>query len=157
MTSLVHEPATKEVCTVATVYPAPHVVVVDDDVNLLSLVCEILADAQIIAEGCPSGPHAFKYILHRRPRVVILDVMMPGVDGVEVFHQLRADPFMANTVVIFFTGNIQWLIDHFPDYEAWGVSVLPKPLHADMLLEHVSRALGNGPQHSLLERDVGGQ
>jgi DNA-binding response OmpR family regulator len=126
---------------VASMYPAPQVVVIDDDAAILSAVCDLLNDARITAEGCPSGSYAYKYILHRRPRLVILDVIMPGVDGVEVFHQLRADPFMQHTAVAFFTGDIEFLQRRFPDYEAHGAIVLHKPLDGDALIEVVSRAL----------------
>ena len=143
----------KEVGTVSTVYPAPEVVVVDDDPHILTIVCDLLADADILAEGCPSGTYAFKYILHRKPRVVILDVLMPGVDGIEVSQQLRADPLMKNVTIIFFTSNTAYLEQHFPDYAAHGVIVLPKPLDGDALIGIVREALGIGPR--LLERCVG--
>lgn len=138
----------------ALMYHAPQVVVIDDDVSILSVVCELLADANITAESCPSGAYAYKYILHRRPRVVILDVRMPGVNGIEVFHQLRSEPFMDHTTVIFFTADIAYLHKHFPDYAAHGTSLLPKPLDGTMLLTLVSQALGIELDQPL-EREIG--
>ncbi len=138
----------------ASVYPAPQVVVIDDDPSILSTVCELLADANITAEACPSGLHAFKYIIHRRPRVVILDVLMPGVDGVEVFHQLRKDPFMKHVAVIFLTGDAGYLKKRFPDYVAQRALLHHKPLDGDVLIEMVSKALGITPEPPLQERSV---
>ena len=138
----------------ASVYPGPQVVVIDDDVSSLNIVCELLADANITAEGCRTGTYAFKYILHRRPSVVLLDVLMPGLDGVEVFHQLRADPFMEHTTVVFFTANMAYLRKRFPDYEAHGAIVIPKPLDSSALIALVSKALRIEPGQPLQGQSV---
>jgi CheY-like chemotaxis protein len=55
------------------------------------------------AEHVESGSKALDYLSHRRPDLVILDVMMPGIDGLEVLRRMRADPGMADLPVIMFS------------------------------------------------------
>ena len=120
----------------------PEVIVVDDEAPIVELVCEVLNDEAIAAEGCPHGRSAYRCIRGKHPKLVILDIQMPEVDGIELFHQMRADPETSKIPVIFFTANAIRLEQRLPDYEVLGAQLLPKPFHVDRLLEAVSRALG---------------
>jgi putative two-component system response regulator len=71
---------------------------------------------------------------------------MPGLDGVEVFRQLRADPATRAIPVIFFTANAPKLQQRLPDYQTLGVELLPKPFDVDTLLGAVTRALAASPK-----------
>lgn len=50
-----------------------------------------------------SGEEALAFLRRERPDLVILDVMMPGMDGIEVLRNLRADPTTANLPVVMFS------------------------------------------------------
>ena len=116
-------------------------VVVDDEPAIVDVVCDVLDEADVAATGCVEGPEAFACIKATKPDIVILDVQMPAVDGVEIFQRLRADPATSSIPVIFFTANADTLKRRLPDYRARGAQLLPKPFDVDRLLDLVQRSL----------------
>ncbi len=119
----------------------PTVVVVDDEPPIVEVVCEALEEEEITAIACEHGREAYPCIRRHQPKLVILDVQMPGVDGIEVFQCLRADPATSAIPVIFCTANAQKMIERIPDYKARGADLLPKPFDVDRLLDIVERTL----------------
>jgi CheY-like chemotaxis protein len=119
----------------------PTVVVVDDEPAIVEVVCDALEDVDVATVGCVHGPEAHACIRREQPGLVILDVQMPGVDGVEVFRSMRADPEMQAIPVIFFTANAQKLKQRLPEYESMGATLLPKPFNVMRLLDMVKVAL----------------
>jgi two-component system, OmpR family, response regulator len=115
--------------------------VVDDEPMLVEMVCESLEDAGIAAMSCTESQEAYASMRRHQPDVVILDVQMPEVDGLKVFRQMRADPAMRQTPVIFFTANINKLRRWIPDYQSLGAELLPKPFDIDRLLELVQQVM----------------
>jgi len=76
---------------------------IDDDRLLLTLCCDVLEAhgyRTIIATDGPSGIEAAKAA---RPDLILLDVMMPGMDGYEVCRRLRAEPALQETPIIVLT------------------------------------------------------
>ncbi len=117
------------------------VVVVDDEPAIVEVVCAALDMADVAAVGCMYARDAARCIRETRPQVVILDVQMPGVDGVEIFRSLRADPGTSSIPVIFFTANADKLKQRLPDYRALNAELLPKPFDITRLLDLVESAL----------------
>src|ERR1700737_4552851 len=71
------------------------ILVADDSVTIVAMVSARLA----------RGAAALALVRERRPRLVVLDVEMPGLDGIAVTEQIRADPELVGTLVILLTGN----------------------------------------------------
>lgn len=101
----------------------------------------MLEDEGITTTGCPHGRQALICIRRKQPRVLLLDLQMPDVDGITLFLQLRAAPETSTTPVIFVTANAQLLDARLPDYQALGAELLPKPFDMDALISIVERAL----------------
>jgi CheY-like chemotaxis protein len=120
---------------------SPRVVVVDDDPPIVEVVCAALDDAGIPALGVTQAAEAFWSIRRYQPQVVILDVQMPGVNGIDLLHQLRADPHTTDLPVIFLTANQHVVWQEAPNYAALGAVLLPKPFQLDQLLALVTQAL----------------
>ena len=120
---------------------APDVVVVDDEPAIVEVVCDVLNDESISAEPCPHGYRALACIRDKQPKIVILDIQMPGVDGIELFKQMRAEPATARIPVIFFTANAHRLYHWYPNFEDLGATLLPKPFDLTRLLNIVTRTL----------------
>ena len=94
---------------------------------MISLLCDFLDIMGVDAVACPPGPLAPTCIAQAHPDLVILDVRMPEVSGVEVFHRLRAEPSTRTTPVIFFTANTEMLLKQLPEYAGLGARLVPKP------------------------------
>ncbi len=75
---------------------------------------------------CTNGPEAIERAPDFNPDLIILDVMMPGMDGIETYKRLRAIPKLAETPVVFMTAKA---MKHETDrYRALGAAdVIPKP------------------------------
>jgi putative two-component system response regulator len=85
----------------------PVILVVDDTPENLHLMSDLLSDAYTV-KVAPNGARALK-IAHgeRPPDLILLDVMMPDMDGYEVCRQLKADPSTVDIPVIFLTAKAQ--------------------------------------------------
>lgn len=119
----------------------PLVVVVDDEPSIVEVVCTTLEESGISAQGCTRAPEAFWFIGRYHPKLVILDVQMPGIDGIQLFEQLRADPFLSQTAVIFLTANSHILARELPNYAERGALLVEKPFDLTKLLDAVHEAL----------------
>ncbi len=117
------------------------VVIVDDELAIVDIVCAILEDEGIAATSCPHGLRAFTCIRTKQPKVIILDVQMPEVDGLTLFVQLRADPLTRTIPVIFYTANAHVVRKCLPNYQTMGATLLPKPFDVQALVDMVSDAL----------------
>ena len=74
----------------AAPHAAQHVLVVDDDPTVSEVVAGYLVRSGFSAELAPDGPSALRAAERRRPDLVVLDLMLPGIDGLEVCRELRA-------------------------------------------------------------------
>ncbi len=119
----------------------PTAVVVDDERPIVDVVCDTLEDAGIDAVPCNHGYEAFACIRREQPRVVILDIQMPVVDGIRVFEMMRADPVTANIPVVFFTANAHILRQRLPNYTTMNAQFLPKPFNVEALVTAVEAAI----------------
>lgn len=86
--------------------PTVRVLIVDDDIQLAGLLTEMLAQYQDIeTEIAYDGFDAGQKVQIFKPDVILLDIMMPGLDGIEVCRRLRNDPMNKNTTIIALTGH----------------------------------------------------
>lgn len=68
------------------------VLVIDDEQAIRMLIVAILEDEGHSVIQARDGFHGLELLEQERPDVVILDIMMPGIDGYETFRRIRADP-----------------------------------------------------------------
>jgi DNA-binding response OmpR family regulator len=81
------------------------VLVVDDDPLVRNLLSAVLQDARFDLDEAVDGEDALHIAAARPPDVVVLDVMMPGVNGFEVCRMLRGDPAFAGTRIVMLTAR----------------------------------------------------
>ncbi|HBQ18328.1 MAG: response regulator [Sandaracinaceae bacterium] len=88
-----------------------------------------------------SGETGLLLAKEKKPDVVLLDVMMPGLDGPSTFERLREDPETASVPVIFMTAKIQkHEVDRYRDLGATGI--IAKPFDPMSLADEVKRIAG---------------
>ncbi|GAA2632283.1 ATP-binding response regulator [Paractinoplanes durhamensis] len=123
------------------------VLVVDDVAANRELMAMLLGyRGHEVIEAC-DGADALALAQSRHPDVVVSDVLMPGIDGLELVHRLRSAPDeqAAHAPVIFYTANYLEP-ETRPIAEAWGVSqVVLRSADPRELLDAVDVALRNGP------------
>jgi CheY-like chemotaxis protein len=83
--------------------PRPLILYVDDDRLLLKLCCDVLDSHGYRTIIASDGAMAIETAKEARPDLILLDVMMPGMDGLEVCRRLRADPALHATPVVLLT------------------------------------------------------
>ncbi len=129
------------------------VLVVDDSADALSLIHDTLEDAHMDVLVALEGKQALTIAKRIRPDIILMDAIMPNMDGFEACKALKADPALANIPVIFMTG-----LNHTDDIvrglEAGGVDYLTKPIQPNELIArmkvHLSNArLNNNAQFAL--------
>jgi PAS domain S-box-containing protein len=83
---------------------APHLLVVEDDVQLARFLADSLGDAYHI-EVASDGEAALAAIRARRPDIILSDLAMPGMDGLELVATIRADPAVRDLPVVLLTAR----------------------------------------------------
>ena len=73
---------------------------VEDDSSILELMLYTLRASGFEAEGFPEGGALQEALERKNPRLIILDIMLPGTDGIEILKRLRANPATASIPVI---------------------------------------------------------
>ena len=76
------------------------ILVVDDEPAILDMILAILREEGYTALAAESGPRALDLLPREQPDVLLLDLMMPGMDGREVCRRMRALPDLDNTRIV---------------------------------------------------------
>ena len=118
------------------------VLVVDDSPDALSLINDTLESAGINVLVALEGRQALTIARKVRPDMILLDAIMPNMDGFETCRQLKADPELAAIPVIFMTGLTE-TDDIVRGLEAGGVDYLTKPINPNELLARMKVHLTN--------------
>jgi len=115
---------------------ANRILIVDDDVDALRLVGIMLEHEgfQIIAAA--SGQQAIDKAIEEKPDLIILDVMMPGIDGYQVAMQLRKHPDTLAIPILMFTAKTA-VNDKVAGFQAGADDYLTKPIHRAELVTRV--------------------
>jgi CheY-like chemotaxis protein len=128
------------------VKPLRHVLCVDDEDDILELMKLCLELGGLEVTCCSSGPEALERIVGTPPDLVLLDVMMPGMDGPATFVKLRAIPGCEEIPVAFITARLREA--ETDEYRRLGAcSVVAKPFDPMTLAGEIEQIW-----HSLRER-----
>lgn len=108
------------------------ILVVDDKANVRQLLSEYLTGQGYQVETAVNGREALYAARHFTPDVILLDIMMPEMDGLEVFRQLQEDPRTRDIPVIFLTAKTG-AEDVIAGLEVGAVDYVTKPTHPAIL------------------------
>jgi DNA-binding response OmpR family regulator len=109
------------------------VLVVDDEHLITDTICAILKENGFDATGAYSGSDAISAARMQRPDIVLSDVMMPRMSGVELGIQLRSE-FPEIKIFLFSGQAATRAMIHRAEAEGHYFELLPKPIHPDELI-----------------------
>ncbi len=114
----------------------PKILVVDDDEHILRSLSQYLELEDFHVFSASSGPEALQLFHQEKPDLLVLDVMMPGMDGFQVLETLRSNPETAAVPVLMLTARDQHN-DILKGYQMGATSYLVKPFNLDELVEAI--------------------
>ncbi len=115
---------------------AEKILIIDDDVDTLRLVGLMLQRQGYEIIAASNGTQGLAKALEERPNLILLDVMMPDMDGYEVTRRLRKNPVTVTIPILMFTAKTQ-LDDKVTGFEVGADDYLTKPTHPTELQAHV--------------------
>ncbi len=124
------------------------VLIVDDEHDALAMLTSALEAADIRVLVANAGAAALKLLVHVVPDLILMDAMMPGMDGFETTVCIKQNPALAHIPIIFMTGlsESEHVIEAF---EVGGVDYVRKPANIQELLARIRVHMAQGrAQHA---------
>lgn len=116
------------------------ILIVDDDIDTLQLVGTMLERQGFTIVAANNGVKALDLAKNETPDLILLDVMMPGMDGYEVCRRLKADPDTVDIPVMFLTAKTD-AVNEENGFEVGAVDYIHKPFSGPILLARVKTQL----------------
>src|SRR4030065_1416128 len=116
------------------------ILIVDDDLDTLRLVGLMLQHQGYRINAANSGIQAIAMAQTDKPNLILLDIMMPDMDGYEVARRLRANPQTVDIPILMFTAKSQ-LDDKVAGFEVGADDYLTKPTNPAELQSHIRQLL----------------
>ena len=134
--------------------PQASILLVDDDPRNLLALEELLHDLGHHLVPAKSGSEALRQILQKDFALILLDVLMPDMDGFEVAKLIRERGRSRHTPIIFLTGAYEDAPSMFRGYEAGAVDYIIKPLNPDVLKSKISVFIELYNKSAVLSREI---
>ena len=128
------------------------ILVIEDDVDIRQVICLFLQFSGFEVREASDGQQAIYVIPEFCPDLIVLDLMIRPVDGWEVLHWLRENPFTPPLPVLILTARTQ-LAEQVHGFEAGAVDYMTKPTQPSKLVEHIHAILALSiEQRTMLQR-----
>ncbi len=119
------------------------VMVVDDNPDIITIVRTILEGKGYNVFSATSGPELLDLLKTQKPDLIILDIMMPEMDGLEVLTRLKGMTETATIPVILLTAKVQYE-DVLGGYKLGADYYITKPFTSTQLVNGINLLLGEG-------------
>ncbi len=117
------------------------IMVVDDNPDIVTIVKTLLERKGFKVQSAYSGLEFFNLLTKKKPTLIILDIMMPQMDGMEVLVRLRRNPSTSSVPVILLTGKVNDE-DVYRGYNFGADYYVKKPFDTFNLLAGINLLLG---------------
>src|SRR5437879_5619097 len=121
------------------------ILVVEDNTELLELLCLNCEDAGFATASATNGLDALDKARSFAPDLIVLDLVLPGMDGFAVCETLRRDPATAPVPVIMLTG-LSSQFSRLAGLESGGTDFFIKPASPERLVSRINELLGTQPK-----------
>jgi DNA-binding response OmpR family regulator len=128
-----------------------HILVIEDDDIVARTIERSLRGDEFRIMLTSSGVEGLKLARRRPPDLVILDIIMPGMDGYAVCREMRADPLLSDVPILFLTAKIKDE-DKIVGFNAGADDYLCKPFNIDELILRLRAILRRARKHSRLQQ-----
>ena len=118
------------------------VLIVDDDPDAISMLNAALSEANMTALVALSGEQALTIARRIRPDLILMDAMMPGMDGFEACQKIKSDTVIAHIPVVFMTG-LSASEDMVKGFDSGGIDYVTKPIDLKALIARIRAHLVN--------------
>ena len=115
------------------------VVCIEDEPGVIELIRLILERRGLTVVGAESGEAGLEAIRQSRPALVLLDLMLPGMDGWEIYRRMKADQAMKSIPVIIVTAKAEGIDEVLAKQVAKVDDYIKKPFSLQELLQSVER------------------
>jgi two-component system, sensor histidine kinase and response regulator len=129
------------------------ILIVDDNLKNLQVTAKILKDKGFAISLAQSGQSALTQIEQHKPDLILLDIMMPGMDGFEVCIKLKENTETKDIPVIFLTAKTE-TEDIVRGFELGGADYITKPFNKDELFARVNNHIQLKRTRDLLKKDI---
>ena len=119
---------------------APKILVIDDQLINIRLLELKLLRSDMVVLSATNGPDGLRIAREEKPNAVLLDIMMPGMSGIEVCRELKRDPATREIPVIFITARTG-KEDKLEGFEAGAADYLIKPFELDEAVARIKTQL----------------
>ncbi|MGB7842068.1 MAG: response regulator transcription factor [Salinimicrobium sp.] len=116
------------------------ILLVDDEPDILEIISYNLSAEGYTVITAENGKEGLKLAKKKRPQLIILDVMMPGMDGIEACEQMRKEPELNDTVIAFLTARGEDY-SQMAGFDAGADDYITKPIKPKILVSKVKALL----------------
>jgi len=119
----------------------PYILYIEDERHMFELVHRVLQRSGYEVTPASSGKQGLAMIKKRKPDLLLLDLMMPGINGWDVYREIKSDKVLANVPVIALSAKIpnknRIIIDDLPPVDDY----ITKPFEVQRLVSSVEKLL----------------
>ena len=117
----------------------PRILIVDDDKDLLTVVKSLLGKKGFDVSVYSSSTNLIEVVKSYRPQLILLDVFLAGIDGLEICNRLKSSPYTRHIPVIIFSAYPR--IAESAIYEFGANDFIAKPFEIDELIKKIHKVL----------------
>ncbi len=121
--------------------------VVDDNPDIVEILCNILEEKGFNVRCAYNGKEVFAGLKEQKPDLILLDIMMPKMNGLEVLYRLKGNPSTSSIPVILVTSKVQYE-DILGGYKTGADYYITKPFTEIQLLTGINLFLSGNQYHS---------
>ncbi|MBN09547.1 MAG: DNA-binding response regulator [Flavobacteriaceae bacterium] len=129
------------------------ILLVDDEPDVLEILSYNLENNGYKTFKAKDGKEAIEKAIKILPELIIMDVMMPNMDGIEACEILRKDPKFKNTIIMFLTARAEEY-SHIAAFQAGADDYVTKPIKPKILLSKVNALLRRLNQDNISEGPI---